>query len=58
MAIEHVQRETRKADLSIPYQDNDCKWCVDETLYPESRGYIPHRFNTEVEANQFIEAAK
>jgi len=53
-----AQHEIRKADLSIPYMDNDCKWVVEETLHPESRGYICHRFGTEIEAHKFIEGAK
>lgn len=52
------KHEIRKADLSIPYQDNNCKWVVEETLYPESRGYIAHSFDTEIDANKFIEGAK
>lgn len=51
------RHEIRKADLSIAYMDNDCKWIVEETLYPESRGYIAHRFDTEAEANAFIAGA-
>lgn len=53
-----LKHEIRKADLSIPYRDNDCKWIVEEQLYPESRGYIAHRFDTEAEANKFVEGAK
>lgn len=50
---------TRRADLSIPYQENPhmpgAKWYVDESLYPESRGYTVHEFPSQAEANRFIE---
>lgn len=49
----------RRSDLSIPYQENPhmpgAKWFVQETLYPESRGYNVHEFNTRLEAEKFIE---
>lgn len=57
MSVQHVRRETRKADLSIPYSEGD-QWCVDETLYPESRGYEQHKFPSQLDAEKFIEGAK
>lgn len=49
--------EIRKADLSITYIENG-KFCIDEQLYPESRGHVQHKFDTDDEAEKFIEAAK
>lgn len=50
---------TRRADLSIPYQEHPhmpgAKWYVQETLYPESRGYNTYEFTSQSEANKFIE---
>lgn len=42
------------ADFGEPYEYN-AEWCVDEALYPESRGYKVHRFTTEAEAKKFID---
>ena len=57
MTIPHVQRETRKADLTDAYESGSV-WRVDESLYPETRGYVHHTFLTEGEAHAFIERAK
>lgn len=56
MATEHTH-EIRKADLSVPYFESQ-QWCVDEQLYPESRGHIQRKFDTQAEADAFIESAK
>lgn len=50
----------KRSDLCTPYLEPDPRygtkvWCVDESLYPESRGYLQHRFETEKEAIDFIE---
>ena len=43
------------ADLSVPYQGTAGRWCVDEQLYPESRGYNTHEFETRQEAEAFLQ---
>jgi hypothetical protein len=48
----------RKADLSLPYDAADGKWHVEETLYPESRGYIVHDFESKEDAQEFINKTK
>lgn len=42
-------------DLSPPYQDEKGRWCVDEQLYPESRGFIVHHKPTREELDTFLE---
>lgn len=44
-------------DLGEPYEDKG-KWCVDEQLYPEARGYNHHEFDTKAEAQLFINEVK
>lgn len=39
--------------LSSPYFENE-SWCVDEQLYPESRGYLQHRFESRRQAYEFV----
>jgi hypothetical protein len=51
-----MTHEIRKADLSVPYFESQ-QWCVDEQLYPESRGHIQRKFDTRAEAEKFIEEA-
>lgn len=57
MTSKNPNSEARKADLSTPYME-DRQWCVDEQLYPESRGYTQHKFGTRAEAESFIEGAQ
>lgn len=44
-------------DLGEPYKEAG-KWHIDETLYPESRGFIQHSFDTKAEAMLFINEVK
>lgn len=56
-AVPNMDRTERRCiapvDLSSVYIDGE-GWAVDETLYPESRGYICHQFDTLREAVLFI----
>ena len=52
-AVITSEEKKRKVDLSSPYEENG-KWFVDETLYPESRGFIAHPFETKEAALFFI----
>lgn len=44
------------AGLSSPYFENE-SWCVDEQLYPESRGYLQHKFESRKQAYEFVAKA-
>lgn len=49
-----IKSGLRKTDLSSePFLQHQ-HWCVEETLYPENRGYKIHRFETEQQAIDFI----
>lgn len=46
-------RNIPREDLEFIGRNRDGLWVVRETLYPESRGWIEHRFATEAEAVAF-----
>ena len=41
-------------DLSEPIKEG-ARWRVEEQLYPECRGFRPYYFNSEEEAQTFID---
>lgn len=42
-----------RSDLGLPRKNYDDMWIVSEQLYPESRGFIEHKFSNEVKAKDF-----